>query len=124
MTKEREKTANDKQLVELNVDFLANQLEQYHQTWLEKLMTQKVEYLHRTTRTSENVIYFIYTYNVYFEKAIYQVMTTHEDIYCVRKLYSQVEKNGDSIITYQQVKGNQIVEDPRILSSIKTLLNA
>lgn len=107
---------------ELNTDFLMCQLEQYHQKWLSGLMDTKVEFLFRDTVSEGNLTIFTYTYNVYCDDVLYQVVATHEGLLHARRLYTQIVKRKNEI-TYQQVNEENAKINKETLVKIESLLN-
>jgi hypothetical protein len=112
--KERKKT-------EFSSRFFVDQFEQYQQDWFKELMERKIEMIHHTIDNRGKLGVFRYTYNIYHNQNVYQVVATANQIELVRHLYTCVRKERDTI-TYQPVRKQQIAKDTFIMEEIKKLI--
>lgn len=107
---------------EFNSRFVIDQLEQYQQDWFKELIERRIEKLHCTIETRGNLFAFRYTYNIYLNENIYQVVVTLNQIESARHLYRLVKMTKNNTIAYQPVRGQQIVNDSSVIEKIGSIM--
>lgn len=108
---------------EINTKFFLQEVEEYQQDWLKKLMNEGTEFLHTTIENvGDELLVFVYTYNVYYDTSIYQVKVSENKVIFVRKLYKNI-KVDKTMVTYESVNGDLKLRDLKFLKDIESMLN-